>query len=352
MASTNKCEYCGTTITSNDRICPSCGAGNPCYVVDTPKVILTPHTIEELKEYCAERGMPLLRMRFFVGEDFKEPRAFGVYHDEATGNYITYKNKDDGTRAIRYSGPSEEKAVSELYMKLLDECHKRGIYPDTPDMKPPKHVTTYKDKVASWSGRIWGIVIVIMLIAFFSRFSEVLISLIGGTFVTGVLLFVGLAFVSCFSRRADRFLQGKRGNMSTFFWIVVLGSIGIASLVTIYTYRHPSGYYRYNDTTYYSIGGDFYSYDSDSSDWVYSNDSFNRDYYVGDDYDSASTYDDWDLSWSDRFEDTYTYESYTDDSSDSAYDSWDSDSSWDSWDSGGSSWDSWDSGGSDWGSDW
>ena len=77
MASTCKCEYCGATISTNNKMCPNCGASNPLYVVDEERIITDPQTIEELQEYCAERGMPLARMRFFIGVDFKDPKAFG-----------------------------------------------------------------------------------------------------------------------------------------------------------------------------------------------------------------------------------------------------------------------------------
>ena len=141
MASTGKCEYCGGVILSSDKTCPSCGATNLHYVEDAPSVVLTPHTIKELAEYCAERNMPLQRMRFFIGENYREPKAFGIYQNSA-GEFVVYKNKADGSRSIRYRGRDEAYAVSELYLKLLDECHKRNIWPDTPDGKPPKGVTT------------------------------------------------------------------------------------------------------------------------------------------------------------------------------------------------------------------
>ena len=140
MASTGKCEYCGGLVLSSDKTCPSCGAANLLYVEDSPSVVLTPHTIEELKEYCAERNMPLQRMRFFIGENYQKPKAFGIYQN-AAGEFIVYKNKADGSRSFRYTGRDEEYAVKELYMKLLDECHKRNIWPDTPDGKPPKTAT-------------------------------------------------------------------------------------------------------------------------------------------------------------------------------------------------------------------
>ena len=128
MASTSKCPFCDGTVGSDEKNCPHCGASNENYVVDTQRQIFLPKTIEELKEYCAERGMPLLRMRFFVGENYKEPRAFGIYRDG--DRFIVYKNKTDGSRSIRYQGPDEAFAVNELFQKLLSECHNRGIYPD------------------------------------------------------------------------------------------------------------------------------------------------------------------------------------------------------------------------------
>ncbi len=145
MASTGKCEYCGGLVLSSDKTCPSCGATNLHYVEDAPSVVLTPHTIEELKEYCAERNMPLQRMRFFIGENYQKPKAFGIYQN-AAGEFIVYKNKADGSRSFRYTGRDEEYAVREIYQKLLEECHKRNIWPDTPDGKPPKSTRTPQKK--------------------------------------------------------------------------------------------------------------------------------------------------------------------------------------------------------------
>ena len=135
MATTGKCEYCGATLLSTDKDCPQCGAPNPNYRPEEAEAhhIFHPKTIEELKQYCEERNMPLLRMRFFIGQDFREPRAFGIYEDN--GTYIVYKNKDTGERAVRYQGKDEEYAVNELFEKLLDECHNRGIYPDGEEEK-------------------------------------------------------------------------------------------------------------------------------------------------------------------------------------------------------------------------
>ena len=119
MASTGKCEYCGGVILSSDKTCPACGATNLHYVDDAPSVVLTPHTIKELAEYCAERNMPLQRMRFFIGENYQKPKAFGIYQNNA-GEFVVYKNKADGSRSIRYIGRDEEYAV-----KFLNEFQDR-----------------------------------------------------------------------------------------------------------------------------------------------------------------------------------------------------------------------------------
>ena len=265
MASTSKCSYCGATIRSTDQNCPHCGAPNPNYVAETPRQIFLPRTIEELKEYCAERGMPLLRMRFFIGENFKEPRAFGIYKEGS--DFIVYKNKANGQRAVRYKGPNEEYAVSELFQKLLQECHNRGIYPDG---KPS------------------------------DRYS-------GGS-----------------SSGGNRNVTLKK--ILIFFTIFVFACGLIGGIVGAITHRHD-GYYITNDhEVYYHYGSDWYTSDDyywyEVSDFPY--DSYG-DYYAGDDYES-----DWgvsDFKSSDIWYDMQESSS----SSSSDYDSWDSsDTDWDS----------------------
>ena len=63
--------------------------------------------------------MPLEKMRFFIGINELSPRAFGIYREG--DRFIVYKNKSDGSRAVRYEGPDEAYAVNELYLKLLEE---------------------------------------------------------------------------------------------------------------------------------------------------------------------------------------------------------------------------------------
>ena len=128
MATIGKCLYCGAAVASDQRKCPFCGGANPGYVDHSVHLPDAPRTIEELKAYCAEHGTPLPRMRFFIGEDYREPKAFGIYRDGSS--FVVYKNKADGTRFVRYQGADEASAVRELFAKLLDECHIRGIYPE------------------------------------------------------------------------------------------------------------------------------------------------------------------------------------------------------------------------------
>ena len=115
------CEQCGKLLLDGSAFCPSCG-----YEQRDGGVRLTriPQTIEELRAFCLEQGMPLEQMRFFIGEDYRESRAFGIYREQ-DGTFVVYKNKDNGSRAIRYCGPDEAYAVRELYEKLKSEIDLR-----------------------------------------------------------------------------------------------------------------------------------------------------------------------------------------------------------------------------------
>ena len=264
MASTGKCPYCGGTVTSEEKNCPHCGATNENYVVDTPRTILQPKTIDELKEYCAERGMPLLRMRFFIGENFKEPRAFGIYQDG--DRFVVYKNKADGSRAIRYQGPDEAYAVNELYQKLLVECHNRGIYPDGQPMQGVTRTSGQQRKTK----RHQGLRVYLAMLA-----AIILIVIISG---------------QCSARK-----------------------------------HRNDGYYRFDGTSavWYLYGGSWYYSDDSSDNWSSGDPGVEdyQDYSLGTDYDS-----DWGVT---DFKDSDTWDSIrssssSSDSSSSDYSSWDS----------------------------
>ena len=114
-----KCEYCGGFISDTDEKCPNCGGINAHLVRNSNKA---PKTIEELKQWYQDRNLPPEETtRFFIGTNYKNPRAFGIYKDEESGNFIVYKNKGNGVRAIRYEGKDEAYAVNELYLKLKSE---------------------------------------------------------------------------------------------------------------------------------------------------------------------------------------------------------------------------------------
>ena len=113
-----KCHYCDNTYEDTLAQCPYCEAPNPSH----QQVKGQPRTIEELKQWYKDRNLPPYEVtRFFIGEDHKGARAFGIYCDPRSGKYVVYKNKDDGSRAVRYEGDDEEYAVNELYQKLKDE---------------------------------------------------------------------------------------------------------------------------------------------------------------------------------------------------------------------------------------
>lgn len=302
MASTSKCEYCGSTVRSDQEKCPNCDAPNPLFVVDKPEFVHNPKTIAELQEFCAERGMPLLRMRFFIGEDTKERKAFGIYRDR-DGQFVVYKNKADGTRFIRYRGTDEQDAVREIYKKLLEECHKRGIYPENDGAgAPPVSERMYKSTGNK--------------------------SLLGSIF--------GLLGRSRLARKA----------LIAIIIIIILAIIGAFN---------RDGYYQYGSSIGYKASDDWYEYDYYYNDWVPASSGFldaiedsYDDYYVGNSWSSVNDYNssyDYGSAWA--FEDSDYYSDWNDNS----WSSWDSSDLWDSWDSW-DSYDSWDFGGSDWDSDW
>ena len=112
-----KCEYCDGMIEDTLEKCPNCGGVNNNVARAAKKI---PTTIEELKAFCEAKKLDLERMHFHIGEDYKEPKAFGIFKG-GDGNFVVYKNKADGSRAIRYRGKDEKYAVNELYQKLKVE---------------------------------------------------------------------------------------------------------------------------------------------------------------------------------------------------------------------------------------
>lgn len=112
-----KCDYCGSWMEDTEDRCPNCSAANANLA---RVVITTPKTISQLIDWYKTRNLPPFETtRFFIGQDYKGAKAFGIYRDG--DEFVVYKNKSDGSRAVRYRGKDEAYAVNEIYLRLKEE---------------------------------------------------------------------------------------------------------------------------------------------------------------------------------------------------------------------------------------
>ncbi len=271
--------------------CPNCGAPNDQAQRSGSGI---PKTIPELQQFCARHRLPLAKMRFFIGQDYRQPRAFGIYEDE-DGNFVVYKNKADGSRAIRYRGKDEAYAVNEIYQKMKAE------------------VTNQRSHRAAASANPYSPANVVSRSA---------------------------------AKRRKRGLFHKIKVFCIVLLVLVVVS-GVASGIGGYRAEHRphTGYYSYNGNYYYNQNDSWYTYD-DNAFWIpavadeeliENSDSYYQSYSYSSQYDvtdfSDSAYYVEPDTWSDDWDDSdWSWSSSSD------YDSgWDSDSSWDSdftdWDS-------------------
>ena len=268
-----RCYHCGEPLSEKDKVCPRCGAD----AHESRK----PKTIYELRVYCAQKHVPLADIRFFIDEDYRGPKAFGIYQDDE-GQFVVYKNKADGTRAIRYRGPDEAHAVNEIYEKMKDEVELRRA-------KKRGGVTRSSVTRSPSRPKKPGTIRTVMLGAIISM-------------LTVAVMIVVIAFIA---------LRGTPRR----------------------------GYYHYGSDTYYYYH-DWYRFDED--DWYPAEEipqELEEDYrdYRTDDYDVPAFED---TEWYD-YEDS-RYDSDDDDYDDD--DDWDDDDwgddDWDDWDTDDTDWDS------------
>lgn len=211
-----KCEFCGSMMNDTVESCPNCGAPNPNVRRSSGD---QPLTIGQLKQWYESKGLPPYTVtRFFIGENYTEPRAFGIYYEEETGNYIVYKNKASGERAVRYRGTDEAYAVNELFQRLKQEITQQKMNSAKKGTAAPAS-TVSSGKKAS----------------------------------------------------------GCLGNLAALALLVVGGAVGLLALIMLLgaflSRNDPSGgYYLYDNTSYYystqSYGDlNWFYYDNAQDDW-------------------------------------------------------------------------------------
>ena len=337
MANKKTCPACGAPVSPGDEFCGFCGALIPrnkavgqteqasaaavqaapaAEGVREKRRVQTPQTVEELLAFCERHELPLSKMRFFIGLDYPGAKAYGIFKDK-NGDFVVYKNKADGSRAVRYRGPDEAYAVNELFQKLKDEA------------------SGQRARVAA------------------ARTPGYPASSAHGT----------NPYNHPDEMRASRRPRKRKTNALLIGIIAAAAAITIGRTVAAVNKPASSpstGYYQYNNNYYYYQNDDWYLYNG-FGDWypIYSVDDELLNNY-GDYYTSYSYDDDYgvqsfsDSSYYDDYSGSSSYSSDWDSGSDSDWDSgwdWDDDDDWDSssdWD-----WDSdWDSDFGDWDSDW
>lgn len=397
-----KCEYCGSMFDDTLEKCPSCGGTNNNIRRSTND---QPTTIEGLKEWYKEKGLPDEEVtRFFIGRDFRGSKAFGIYKD-AKGNFIVYKNKADGTRAVRYEGTDEAYAVNELLTRLKQEILEqkgravkkadpvnRSVPEKAAGSSPaPAEETTLspgEGKKALISLLIASVVIICVvagIAAIFQIKDKLSIPLIGYYKHNGELFYhcdESLGYWAKFDREkndwemvdfiweSDEELFERKTAKQYYLGEVYDSSYGAYDFADSLSYRDYSkgfwvdtGYYDYEDTVYYhndlTKNEDWYYFDSDDNDWVavpddmlpeeLTHSSIAEDFWYTPVWDSETQLTD--FQDSDIYKESIERYSTAEEDDDDSWWGTDSDSSSDDydWDWGSNNWDS---GSTDWNSNW
>lgn len=228
----------------------------------------TVKTLKDLEFWCLEKNIPLEKARFALGEDKTEKRWFGIYQKD-NGEWVVYKNKDDGTRFIRYQGDSEEEAVKILHDKIKSEIRLRKTGAASPTAKKKRK----RKKITDIIGFIAFVIVVFNLL---------------------------VTLVTCtYNHRHNGYYEYNnkhfyRKNSKWYYY-------------DPYVEMWYPDYYSYADDIFYETYkdyyiGDDYNYGSDYSDFKdseyyhdSSNDSYDDDYDY--DWDSGSSWDSYDTDW-------------------------------------------------------
>lgn len=213
-----KCSFCGNYFDDSEKVCPDCGSENASYK-NAKDSKGKPKTITALKKWYSDRHLPPPNVtRFFIGVNCKSPKAFGIYQDKISGNFIVYKNKASGERAIRYEGTDEAYAVNEIYTKLKEQI-----------IDQKKRNDALKSSVGESVGE--------KLEDAFDAVKDVMF----GTGIGQMLVYLICMPILCF----------------IIFLVVAIG-------LFIFSKDPKTGYYKYDDSYYYYC---YKSYNEDGYNW-------------------------------------------------------------------------------------
>lgn len=395
-----QCNYCGTFFDDTNAQCPFCGGKNEGVVRTTSS---QPLTIEQLQEWYKSKGLPPYETtRFFIGIDYRKPKAFGIYKDQRTGNFVVYKNKASGERAVRYEGTDEAYAVNELFQRLKQEIiEQKRVNLEKNNYNHHKYNNFNANNKFNIKNSFKFAIKMILMIYFISFFLHILI-IIGTFFSDDVKNFFAdkpdagyysynnttyyyfkddssyndhsnwFSYIDNEKKWSDPINETnipknlkKNKNAKKFFlseyWTNTYKCTDFTDSLyykdSLNNFSVSSGYYTYNNNVYYHLTSDYdndwYIYDN-NRDWVsvYKNDipyelqheSLAEDFYNTYTWDSSTQTTD--------FYDSNAYKDYKAEqeriAEENNNNNWDNDDNDYDWDSN----DSWDSGGTDWDSDW
>ena len=346
------CDYCGVMYDDKLTNCPNCGSPNN-------KIDRTsnaqPKTISELQEWFRANGYDYYKTRFFIGIDYKDPKAFGIYKDDA-GDFVVYKNKANGERAIRYHGSDEEYAVNEIWQRFQQEIiNQKNIWLEkqrinkeavkgaeiptvkTPEQNTKEAMTVFLIILVTF---LPGLIIPILIMDKIPAFFRVPI-LVAVPFLAPILA----SYAYFLHVNGKKFKDDNKSGFKSLMKICLIffSVIFLINGIAVFAGR-KNGYYSKDNELYYRAGNDWYQYESMNS--YYNTNEYNDNSYIWHiEYNIPSDFTS--SGWND-YKNTNGFEySYQTFESTSFYDDWKSGGDSDGWSSN-----DWDSGYTDWNSDW